>query len=326
MRDLRQRLSVGVRGKIEASAAVEGGTHLVDVEYPASALGTPYPLNILAVREMVPTSIPVATNIGGEQPGRSTACQAALGVALAGADIIKLGLAKMPLGEAQEFGPALVRTVKKWFPAKRCVPVLFADERLARWYIDPIKDGPDLAAHMRAEGLLIDTYDKGIGMGLLDYYRLEDIEEFIAKCHERGLAAWVGGRRRYRLCAGCGLRARHRPRPLRPSQRHAGERVGRHDAQPDGGRNRRRGRGSSGRTHGIDDLLIHQGPCIRASNRINARPLCHPRAGGGPGKPRHRWIPACAGMTRNSDHPADRHCVGGSKKQGCEQRPQPRCC
>jgi len=193
MRDSRQKLLVGVRGKTEALAAVQGGAHIVDVEYPASALGTPYPLNILAVREAVPPSIPVATNIGGEQPGRSTACQAALGVALAGADIIKLGLAKMPLGEAQEFGPALVRTVRKWFPARRCVPVLFADERLARWYIDPVRDGPDLAAQMRADALLVDTYDKGIGMGLLDYYRLGEIEEFVAKCHDRGLAAWVGG-------------------------------------------------------------------------------------------------------------------------------------
>jgi uncharacterized protein (UPF0264 family) len=193
MRDLQQRLLVGVRGKTEAMAAVDGGAHIVDVEYPAAALGTPYPLNILAVREAVPASIPVATNIGGEQPGRSTACQAALGVALAGADIIKLGLAKMPLGEAKEFGPALVRTVRKWFGARKCVPVLFADERLARWYIDPIKDGPDLADHMRADGLLVDTYDKGIGLGLLDYYRLGDIEEFVAKCHQRGLAAWVGG-------------------------------------------------------------------------------------------------------------------------------------
>jgi hypothetical protein len=193
MRDWQQRLLVGVRGKTEALAAIEGGAHIVDVEYPASALGTPYPLNILAVREAAPPSVAVATNIGGEQPGRSTACQAALGVALAGADIIKLGLAKMPLGEAQEFGPALVRTVRKWFPAKQCMPVLFADERLARWYIDPIKEGPDLAAHLKADGLLVDTYDKGIGMGLLDYYRLGDLEEFIARCHERGLAAWVGG-------------------------------------------------------------------------------------------------------------------------------------
>jgi len=193
MRDRHQRLLVGVRGKTEAIAAVEGGVHIVDVEYPAAALGTPYPLNILAVRETVPGPIPVATNIGGEQLGRSTACQAALGVALAGADIIKLGLARMPLGEAREFGPALIRTVKKWFPAKICVPVLFADERLARWYIDPIEEGPDLAAHMRADGLLVDTYDKGLGLGLLDYYKLGDIEDFVARCHDRGLAAWVGG-------------------------------------------------------------------------------------------------------------------------------------
>jgi len=29
----------------------KGGARIADVEYPASALGTPYPLNILAVRE-----------------------------------------------------------------------------------------------------------------------------------------------------------------------------------------------------------------------------------------------------------------------------------
>jgi len=69
MWDLQRRLLVGVRGTTEAIAAVEGGAHIVAVEYPASALGTPYPLNILAVREAVPASIPVATNIGGEQPG-----------------------------------------------------------------------------------------------------------------------------------------------------------------------------------------------------------------------------------------------------------------
>ena len=139
--------------------------------------------------EALPPEILVATNIGSEQIGRSTACQAALGVALAGADIIKLGLAKMPLGEAQEFGPALIRTVRKWFPTKKCAPVLFADERLARWYIDPLKDGPDLAAHMKTDGLVVDTLDKGIGMGLLDYYQLGEIEEFAAKCHDRGLEA-----------------------------------------------------------------------------------------------------------------------------------------
>ena len=112
---------------------------------------------------------------------------------MAGADIIKAGLARMPLGEARYLGPALVRTVKKWFPKKQVIPALFADERLATWYIDPIKQGPDLAAHMKADGLLVDTFDKGLGMGLLDYYSLRDMRRFVKKCHERKLEAWIAG-------------------------------------------------------------------------------------------------------------------------------------
>lgn len=193
MKGRKQRLLVSVRGKSEALAAARGGAHIADVEYPASALGTPYPLNILAVRNAVPKGMAVATNIGEEQPGRSTGCQAALGVALAGADIVKLGLARMSLGEARHLGPSLVRTVKKWFPKKRLVPALFADPQLAKWYVDPIKQGPGLAADMKADGLLIDTFDKGLGYGLLDYSSLNDIRRFVRKCHDRNLEAWLAG-------------------------------------------------------------------------------------------------------------------------------------
>ena len=91
------RLLISVRGPNEALAAAKGGAHIADVEYPASALGTPYPLNIKAVRGRLDSEsfkgVPISTNIGEDQPRRSTACQAALGVALAGADYIKCGLA-----------------------------------------------------------------------------------------------------------------------------------------------------------------------------------------------------------------------------------------
>ena len=150
-------------------------------------------MNIQTVRKALPKEIAISTNIGEEQISHANACQAALGVALAGADIVKLGLANMPLDEAREFGPALVRTVKKWFPKKKCIPALFADERLAKWYIDPIKDGPDLAKHMKSDGILIDTFDKGRGMGLMDFYMLSDIKYFVDKCHERNLEAWLAG-------------------------------------------------------------------------------------------------------------------------------------
>ena len=97
---MRQRLLVSIRGKKEALAAIKGGAHIADVEFPASALGTLYPLNIRAVKNAMLKNIKVATNIGEEQSGRSNACQTALGVSLAGADVVKLGLAKMPLAEA----------------------------------------------------------------------------------------------------------------------------------------------------------------------------------------------------------------------------------
>ena len=47
----KQRLLVSVRGPVEALEAARGGAAIADVEYPASALGTPYPLNIRAVRD-----------------------------------------------------------------------------------------------------------------------------------------------------------------------------------------------------------------------------------------------------------------------------------
>jgi uncharacterized protein (UPF0264 family) len=61
MKKRKQRLLISVRGKNEALASVKGGAHIVDVEYPAPALGTPYPLNIQTVRKAVPKSVAVST-------------------------------------------------------------------------------------------------------------------------------------------------------------------------------------------------------------------------------------------------------------------------
>ena len=71
----RQRLLVSIRGKNEALEAVRGGAHIADAEYPMSALGTQYPLNIHAIRTSVPKAIPVSTNIGEKQFIWSTAAQ-----------------------------------------------------------------------------------------------------------------------------------------------------------------------------------------------------------------------------------------------------------
>lgn len=190
------RLLVSVRGPNEATAAADGGAHIADVEFPGSALGTPYPLNIKAVRERLDTDgfagIPISTNIGEEQPRRSTACQAALGVALAGADYVKCGLAGLDLKGSSYIGRSVVRTVKEWFPEKKVYAAVFPEEEFSL-VLDPLKDGPALVAEINCNGLLVDTYHKDVGKGLLDYYSPEQIAQLVADLHDIGREAWIAG-------------------------------------------------------------------------------------------------------------------------------------
>lgn len=191
-----QRLLVSVRGPIEALDAAKGGAAIADVEFPASALGTPYPLNINAVSRRLRRrrfkKVLVSTNIGEDQVVRATACQAALGVAAAGADLIKFGLAKLDLDSGSYLGKSIVRTVRHWYPRKKLYPAVFVDDDL-RQFLDPMAEGPELASAVRADGLLVDTYDKGIGRGLLDYVSLGDLATWVMILHRQRREAWIAG-------------------------------------------------------------------------------------------------------------------------------------
>ncbi len=190
------KLLVSVRGPNEAIEAAKGGAHIADVEYPASALGTPYPLNILAVRRRLDRNgfkkIPISTNIGEEQKVRSSSCQAALGVALAGSDYIKLGFAGLNYEEAVYIGDSIVRTVKKWFPSKKVYPAVFPEQKYSRLF-NPLKDGSRLVKAIKCDGLLIDTFRKDIGKGLMDYYSIKQLKKFVDDLHKIGKEAWFAG-------------------------------------------------------------------------------------------------------------------------------------
>ena len=72
-----QRLFVGVRSLNEAVKADNGGSYIADVAFPASALGTPYRLNITVVRNRLDEAgfqgVPISTNIGEDQHDRAAA-------------------------------------------------------------------------------------------------------------------------------------------------------------------------------------------------------------------------------------------------------------
>jgi uncharacterized protein (UPF0264 family) len=190
------RLLVSVRGPIEALEAIKGGAHIADVEYPLSALGTVYPLNILGVRNKLNRNnfnkIPISTNIGEKQKIKSSSCQAALGVALAGADYIKLGFAGLNFEEAVDLGDSIVRTIKYWFPKKKVYPAVFPELRFSKKF-NPLKDGPNLVQKIKCDGLLIDTFHKDIGKGLLDYYTIKELTKFVNDLHKIGKEAWLAG-------------------------------------------------------------------------------------------------------------------------------------
>ncbi len=190
------KLLVSVRGYKEALEAASGGAHILDAEFPGSALGTVYPLNIASIRSKLDKAgfsrRPVSTNIGEEQTVRSTACQAALGVATAGATLVKCGLAKYDLSEAKYLGDNLVRTVKRWFPRTKVYPSVFIDPELSRVF-DPLIDSISLIRSINADGILIDTYNKNRGKGLLDYCTLKEIRKWCAKLHVLDKEAWIAG-------------------------------------------------------------------------------------------------------------------------------------
>lgn len=190
------RLLVSVRGPVEALAAAQGGAHIADVEHPSSALGTPYPLNIKAVRERLDadgfSELPISTNIGEEQRIRSSACQAALGVAVAGANYVKCGFAGLDLKVAAYLGRNLVRTVKEWCPRCKVYPAVFPEEEFAISF-DPLTDGPRLVEQIDCDGLLIDTFHKDIGKGLLDYYTLDQLDKLVDDLRSVGKETWLAG-------------------------------------------------------------------------------------------------------------------------------------
>ena len=193
----KQKLLVSIRGPLEAIEACKGGAGIADVEYPASALGTPYPLNIFSVKgRMVKRGyarIPVSTNIGETQTVRASSCQAGLGVAVSGADIIKFGLAEQPLQAATYLAGNIVRTIRKLAPKrKKLIPAVFVDEDMKRFF-DPFKDSKELIKESKADGVLIDTFNKLLGKGLLDYCNVDDIGIFVEEMHRLKKEAWIAG-------------------------------------------------------------------------------------------------------------------------------------
>lgn len=91
-------------------------------------------------------------------------------------------MAELPFETAEYLGKTLVRTIKKFFTKKKVIPAVFVDSDMQRFFKSFV-EGTKLIMETNADGLLIDTYNKSIGKGLLDYCNIEEIALFVSECH-----------------------------------------------------------------------------------------------------------------------------------------------
>jgi hypothetical protein len=62
-----------------------------------------------------------------------------------------------------------------------------------REVLDPLANGPRLVKETDADGMLIDTFNKNIGKGLLDYLTLGELEALVRALRDDGKETWVAG-------------------------------------------------------------------------------------------------------------------------------------
>jgi len=176
------RLLVSVRDAEEARAALAGGAEIIDAKEPASgALGPVAPATLRAIRDVVPSSVPLSAALGDIRD------EAQLLRALAGSlpplDFVKLGFSGVE-------DPGLIRQLLQAArlsldPGTALVAVAYADWTRVR-ALPPEAVAAALPAGVA--GLLVDTACKD-GAGLFDLFTPDRLRTLHSSL--RGAGRWL---------------------------------------------------------------------------------------------------------------------------------------
>lgn len=175
------RLLASVTSETEARLAASHGADIVDCKNPAEgALGALPHETVTAIRSVLPRSVPVSATIGDLQPEPGPVLAAARAMALAGADIVKIGIFEG--GDAV----ATIRHLGRHLaPATPLVAVLMADGALDLALV------PALGAS-GFSGVMLDTAAKD-GRTLLDHRDPEELAAFLKAARTAGLMSGLAG-------------------------------------------------------------------------------------------------------------------------------------
>lgn len=175
------RMLASVTDESEARLVVALGADIVDAKNPAAgALGALPHGAVAGIRAAVPEHVPVSATIGDPTGDAEATADAALAMAAAGADIVKVGLSARMGGLR-----TLHRLARPDLAEVRLVGVLLADEGIDLDLIEAAKNA-------RFAGLMLDTADKRAG-ALPDLLLVGDLAGFIAAVQAAGMFAGLAG-------------------------------------------------------------------------------------------------------------------------------------
>jgi uncharacterized protein (UPF0264 family) len=102
-------------------------------------------------------------------------------------------LAEQSVEAAIYLADSIVRTVRQLGPpGKKLYPAVFVDEDMCRFF-KPFKHSLELAKESKSDGILIDTFNKLIGKGLLDYCDPHQIADLVRTMHRQKKELWIAG-------------------------------------------------------------------------------------------------------------------------------------
>jgi uncharacterized protein (UPF0264 family) len=179
----------------EAKIVISAKVDLIDCKNPEEgSLGANFPWIIREMKNLIPNNSEqlLSATIGDFPNLPGSASLAALGAAVSGADIIKVGL-KGPQNVEQGINlmQNVVKAVKNYNKKIWVVTAGYADYKRMKSNLDYLSI-PTIAAESGADVAMLDTYIKD-EKGLFDFLNVDELNEFKNKSHQLNLKIALAG-------------------------------------------------------------------------------------------------------------------------------------
>ena len=187
------KLLVSVADRSEALESVKGGAHIIDVKNPKEgSLGANFPRVIREIKDIIPDNIELSATIGDMPNLPGTAALAALGAAVSGVKYVKIGLFGVKtIEDSTKMLTEVVRATKDYDKRLKIIASGYADYKTVGC-INPLKL-PEIAYKADADGVLIDVKIKNGKSNLFNFFKNNELRNFITQAHSYNLLVALAG-------------------------------------------------------------------------------------------------------------------------------------